>query len=949
MERGELDEDLKEATATINPFRTIGGDLSTDSDNNNEAGVPYHTPEEAALEDGPVGKYIDVQKLDANGDPAPGTHFVPMDVKLAGVTSSSTVLFDPHDGLRVWTGDVAGPKMLLADDEYTTQFLEIDDNTWKRFWVEALSEGVGTIDLWFDPTGDDEFLADTVTFTARNSHISDCGCSGGITTNDGNVATSDNDISGAGIRANKPADGRGVQFSEEALLVLAGNGIIVFQTGETKIWDIVDGEGYVPRDGVDKQGTMSTETIEGAVRYVMTDVPNGSTKWCFYADASAPTLGHLWKKIPPGAGSTQYNYDSSGQVTGTVSTTGNGSHQDVTYTRDTSTGAVTGMQFSLTPSGGSAQPVRYAEYAYYAENQFGGAAGDLKMVTIHQTDSNGAALETKYYRYYQAGEAHGFAHAVKYMFSNASIARMIADGINPYIAPDATVAPYADDYFEYDASGKVSNRVTGGTGCSLCGGQGSIGYTSTLSELDDAPNAWKCRTVESIPDGSFVTTFSNYRGQELLRDVWNGKTEEAEQHWITYQHYDDNGNLDYRAEPLAVIGYDDPAQPDDELVVYLQSAQGLIEVSEYYDETTATQSVAGGVAGYLYRSGVCNGTDGLPENNDEVVWQSETSYVAKTVTVDEIDITSYYTFSSTQYPSEDDPEERTTTYHYTFFDTTSYPDLHAPLVRMQETILPAVAAAEHGSGQTTSSFEVYDTRGRVVWTKDAAGFINYTGYDPTTGAVVKQIVDVGLSHTSDFLTGDYALLQDLSPAWGTPSGGGKHLITTTQVDLLGRTTKVTDPNGNVTCTVYNDAVHETRTYRGWNSSTHTATGPVEVSREDVAGNYSESLTFLWPGSLPYKTDGSPAGTESLTSSSAYIQSLSRSLMNSGGQATQLRQYFSLSGLTYSTARDLVLAGSITWRPTASTISAAGSTPPMTPWGPATRRSTTAWAASRPSG
>ena len=58
-----------------------------------------------------------------------------------------------------------------------------------------------------------------------------------------------------------------------------------------------------------------------------------------------------------------------------------------------------------------------------------------------------------------------------------------------------------------------------------------------------------------------------------------------------------------------------------------------------------------------------------------------------------------------------------------------------------------------------------------------------------------------------------------------------------------RTTKFTDPLGNVTYTVYNDANYEVRTYAGWNGSTGTPTGPTQDSREDRPGSYMESLAM----------------------------------------------------------------------------------------------------------
>ena len=45
-----------------------------------------------------------------------------------------------------------------------------------------------------------------------------------------------------------------------------------------------------------------------------------------------------------------------------------------------------------------------------------------------------------------------------------------------------------------------------------------------------------------------------------------------------------------------------------------------------------------------------------------------------------------------------------------------------------------------------------------IWTKDADGFINYTAYDPATGAVVKTITDVDTT----------------APASSKPAGGLEH-------------------------------------------------------------------------------------------------------------------------------------------------------------------------------
>jgi len=204
------------------------------------------------------------------------------------------------------------------------------------------------------------------------------------------------------------------------------------------------------------------------------------------------------------------------------------------------------------------------------------------------------------------------------------------------------------------------------------------------------------------------------------------------------------------------------------------------------------------------------------------------------------------------------------------------------------TTLPTVY--DNGPGTPDVSYVVYDEFGRPTWTKDADGYINYTAYDQATGAVVKTITDVDTNRISDF--------QNKPFGWSTPSGGGLHLITTMLVDTLGRTTKVTQPNGTVHYTVYKDASHEVRDY-DWDPNTHQPIGPVAMSREDRPLAYTETLTFLPPTDYSWPTDG-PTGNEPIGTNpqTQRVYSLSRSLLNSAGQLVFSDQYFSLPATGY---------------------------------------------------
>ena len=122
---------------------------------------------------------------------------------------------------------------------------------------------------------------------------------------------------------------------------------------------------------------------------------------------------------------------------------------------------------------------------------------------------------------------------------------------------------------------------------------------------------------------------------------------------------------------------------------------------------------------------------------------------------------------------------------------------------MVTTTLPSTTT-QNGPSTNNPVVTVPDKYGRVVWSKDADGFISYTAYDPATGAVNKMITDVNVADTGDFDT-------SLLPNWTTPDSGGLELTTTMQIDPWGRATEMTDPNQIVTYTVYKDAAgHDNR-------------------------------------------------------------------------------------------------------------------------------------------
>jgi RHS repeat-associated protein len=250
--------------------------------------------------------------------------------------------------------------------------------------------------------------------------------------------------------------------------------------------------------------------------------------------------------------------------------------------------------------------------------------------------------------------------------------------------------------------------------------------------------------------------------------------------------------------------------------------------------------------------------------------------------------TVYPVATKTVYRNPDGTGAETTQYTYTWVPNWAGP-------QSMTVTRPTVGAAQNGPGTPDTEAHAYDLYGREIWGKDGDGFLTYTEYDQATGAVVKTIKDVDTSRSGDF--------RDLPAGWATPAGGGLHLVTRHEVDALGRDTAVTDPNGNVTYTVYDDPSHASRTYAGWNAATGRPTGPTRVVREDRwnSPSYVETLTM---SAAPSVTNGRPDGTELVSG----VQTLSRTFTNADGHVVETDAYFNLNGVAYSTAPYIGTAG-----------------------------------------
>jgi RHS repeat-associated protein len=626
---------------------------------------------------------------------------------------------------------------------------------------------------------------------------------------------------------------------------------------------------YTPRFFV--QDTFTADSANH--QYIQTDSAGNTFKYNDFTVTPANEQG-VFKSFADANGNTiaVTSWTSDGKV-GEIQRSNGSLIESYLYsyipTGQTNAGLVSSIVLRRSTNAGSTwTTIRQVQYTYYAGEAHGNT-GDLKLAKIQ--DGSGNTLDTTYLRYY-TGESGGYTHGLKYVFRPDSYARLVAAlGSNIDSISDTNAAPYADDYFEYDASQRITKHTVAGAGGTTGGGNGlgayTYSYTASSNPVDY--NSWATKTIETLPDGNQNIVYTNAYGEIMLRvyhDAGSGLN------WEWFTKYDGSGRAILLAMPSALTGYDDTKADLLNSVSgnyqYMSDTAGLVADIDYGTSTTATSTAAGDVLGYYKDAKIQQGELGstITLRADNYFLRSATSG------------TVYPLANDTLYANTDGTGARTTSYGYTWYGVSL-------MTKELDVTLPVVASGSNGPGSADVIALFNDSYGRLEWRKDADGRLFYTAYDQATGAVTKQIVDVNTANTGDFT--------DLPSGWASGSNP-LHLITQMQVDGLGRTTKLTDPVGNVTYAVYLDTNYEQRVYPGWQSGSNTTTGPTQDYRYDRPGSYSETLTM---SAAPHVTGGAPDGTEAI----ANVQSLSRAVTNSAGQLAFRDAYFNMSGITYGTS------------------------------------------------
>lgn len=240
-------------------------------------------------------------------------------------------------------------------------------------------------------------------------------------------------------------------------------------------------------------------------------------------------------------------------------------------------------------------------------------------------------VATTYYRYYLPTDSGGFTHGLKMKFGPEAYRLMLNAGINVDTASDATVKPYADNYFEYDGSQRVTLESS-----AVCAGCPGGGTTSDSFAYTSGPGGgvrdWAMKTVQTLPDSSQIVVYTNVIGLPVLYVAIDSTGSSM---WGTFYRYNDKGQVIWQAMPSALAlpaslstleAYNDLLNYNTttHLYQYLNNTTGLIYVTDYFGLTETP-------TGYAKDLQVQEGQSGTPVMVRSFTYASQTDSGGNTI------------------------------------------------------------------------------------------------------------------------------------------------------------------------------------------------------------------------------------------------------------------------------------------------------------------------------
>jgi RHS repeat-associated protein len=285
------------------------------------------------------------------------------------------------------------------------------------------------------------------------------------------------------------------------------------------------------------------------------------------------------------------------------------------------------------------------------------------------------------------------------------------------------------------------------------------------------------------------------------------------------------------------------------------------------DDSTTVNASSGMIETFNYNS-IGLQTDAWVKNGES----GTPYYVSATDYGDSVN--PYIATATYDYPTQTTTRSsgKQTSYSYTFYDSSTHQQ-----PKTKTTTLPAISSGQNGSGVATTTGEYYDNLGRLRWTQDGEGYVNYYSYHPVMGTLAYTAVDVDPSSvSSDISSGSSGNWE----AW-TVDGANSNaptrssslpttltLATKTYYDSLGRPTQVTDRAGANHYTVY--ANLQTILFPYWNSGSSQSLTPIQVTNLNNGAQVSDQIGVRANYTAISTSSGAPTGFSTAPSQSDYV-------------------------------------------------------------------------------
>ena len=450
-------------------------------------------------------------------------------------------------------------------------------------------------------------------------------------------------------------------------------------------------------------------------------------------------------------------------------------------------------QCNDTPGTASWNYVRMVTYTYYDgtpdnSGQIDGLPGDLEEAVV-QTSPDGSTwapgTDTYYYRYY-TDAAH--AHLLEMALSPEGFANAAATNPNPTALSNSNLEQYSSVDYTYN----LDRQVTSATLDGVTGRVYQYAYNPGSSSTEY--NASTEQTVETRPDGSTYTVYTNFLGEVLVADLASSAAPPV--HSATMYQYGGDSSDSYEAG-LVIL----EAAPSAVSIAAgslnfgsysVKSGSGLFYEYDYYASTAGniSDTQAGGVAGYLETEKLLDGDSQFQQASADTL---ETyTYYAHTGLADpdpahQYSATIYPTATVETYATANDLTDNTaTTTAYYVWWTVPVDDVYEPTLqpKLVTTAEPAVSIGQNGPGSTGPvAGEYYNAAGELAWMTDGRGALTAYICDPVTGAVTEEIDDVNTGNNNPGL-GSPPSFNGLT--WATQPGFGLNLVTDYYYDFAGR-------------------------------------------------------------------------------------------------------------------------------------------------------------------